>query len=241
MRFWCGLIAAAVAAPMTYGGDASTCPAPLAQATKLILVVTPSVDAPDATLATFERSSASTPWRARTDAEPAVVGKKGLGWGFPFRELAANGEPIKAEGDKRSPAGFYRLGQTFGFDANDRPNHLRLESGVHVCVDDLRSPHYNQIVSRAEAGAETSAENMREIPLYRHGIVVDYPTDRAAKAGSCIFVHIWRGAGQGTAGCVALPEASVAWLQDWARAGDAVIALLPETARERFGDCLPAK
>jgi hypothetical protein len=43
----------------------------------------------------------------------------------------------------------------------------------------------------------------------------------------------------GTAGCVGLPEARVQALQDFSQAG-ALIAVLPETALERFASCLPA-
>ena len=68
-------------------------------------------------------------------------------------------------------------------------------------------------------GPSVSGEDMRKIDLYRRGLVVDYPTDRAARAGSCIFIHVWRGEGRGTAGCVALPEARVAALQEFAADG----------------------
>ena len=37
---------------------------------------------------------------------------------------------------------------------------------------------------------------MRATLLYRRGLVVDYPTDAANKAGSCIFIHVWRRPGE---------------------------------------------
>ncbi len=75
--------------------------------------------------------------------------------------------------------------------------------------------------------------------VYAKGIAVDYPTNRQARAGSCIFVHIWQGEGQGTAGCVAAPEATIVRLREFARSGPSVIAIVPEMARERFKGCLP--
>ena len=36
-------------------------------------------------------------------AEPAVVGKAGLGWGYPFLNLKEGEEPEKVEGDNRTP------------------------------------------------------------------------------------------------------------------------------------------
>jgi L,D-peptidoglycan transpeptidase YkuD (ErfK/YbiS/YcfS/YnhG family) len=68
--------------------------------------------------------------------------------------------------------------------------------------------------------------------------MVDYPTNRRKRAGSCIFIHIRTAAATSTAGCVAIPEPQVIELQDFAEAG-AVLAILPESARSRFRGCLP--
>src|SRR5262249_22822186 len=83
------------------------------------------------------------------------------------------------------------------------------------------------------------AENWCSSPLYRSGLFVDYPSDRATRRGSCILIHIWSAPDTGTAGCIGLPEERVRALQDFSRAG-AVLAVLPETALERFPGCLPA-
>ena len=71
----------------------------------------------------------------------------------------------------------------------------------------------------------------RVLPMYRRGLVVDYPTDARKMAGSCIFIHVWRSPTTGTAGCVAMPEPRVEALQDFAADG-AVIAVLPQAALE---------
>ena len=70
-----------------------------------------------------------------------------------------------------------------------RPGYLRIESGT-VCVDDPRSPAYNTITGRAKVGWKVHGETMRRVPAYRRGLLVDYPTDRAARAGSCVFIHL---------------------------------------------------
>jgi L,D-peptidoglycan transpeptidase YkuD (ErfK/YbiS/YcfS/YnhG family) len=67
---------------------------------------------------------------------------------------------------------------------------------------------------------------------------VDYPTDARARAGSCIFIHVWRSPTTGTAGCVAIPEARVVALQEFA-AGGAALAILPRRALDRLPGCLP--
>ncbi|MGH6736934.1 MAG: hypothetical protein ACRECX_12800 [Methyloceanibacter sp.] len=221
------------------GPASAACPTPLADATRLILVTTATMNGADATLQTFERTSLADSWRQRSGPQAAVVGKTGLGWGLTYRGEAKAGEPIKIEGDGRSPAGIFALGPAFGFAPSDLPGYLEIERGVQICVDDPTSPHYSQIVTQEEAGKGVSGESMGAIPLYKRGIVVDYPTSGGAKSGSCIFVHIWRGRGQGTVGCVAAPEATVADLQAWAGSGGAVIAILPDGAIDRFSGCLP--
>lgn len=216
-----------------------SCSPVLKDATRLVLVIARSMDDTRATLRTFERSSKDEAWVPSSVPEPAVVGAHGLAWGHPFVSRAEPGEPEKREGDNRTPAGIYAFGATFGFDEAKRDGHLRLASGEHYCVDDVRSPHYGRIVPKSVAGEGMSGEEMAAVEVYKRGIVIDYPPKRQSKAGSCIFVHIWEGEGVGTWGCVALPEARVAHLQDWARAERTVIAILPESALSRFRDCLP--
>lgn len=167
-----------------------------------------------------------------------MVGRKGVGWSRTFRDLASNNEPVKVEGDNRSPAGIYRVGRPFGFAASSLVDYLRLDPDS-VCVEDPASPAYNKFVSRRAVGRLVSKEGMRATPLYRRGLVVDYPTDAANKAGSCIFIHIWKKPGSGTSGCVTMPENRVAALQSFANRHATVVAILPEAALGRLAGCLP--
>jgi L,D-peptidoglycan transpeptidase YkuD (ErfK/YbiS/YcfS/YnhG family) len=216
----------------------SSCPAPLADARRLVLVTAETMNATSARLQLFERTSPGEPWRATGSAEPALIGKAGMAWSHFFRRLARSGEPVKVDGDKRAPAGIYPIGRSFGTVASQRAGHLQVTSDT-VCVDDPSSAAYNTITSRASIGPKVSVENMsRALPMYRRGIVVDYPTDARARAGSCIFIHVWRTPTTGTAGCVALPEARVEALQDFSEMG-AVIAILPRKAVDRLPGCLP--
>jgi L,D-peptidoglycan transpeptidase YkuD (ErfK/YbiS/YcfS/YnhG family) len=238
MRLCSALLALGVVlAPSALHGQA--CPEPLAGAQRLVLVTVPSMgSAAAATMRLFERPEGDASWRLVQAAEPAMLGARGAAWGAGFHHLARDGEPVKREGDQRTPAGLYALGPSFGFAASPLPGYRQLDAGT-VCVDDPASSAYNTITSRAIVGAAVSAENMRRSPLYRRGIVVQYPTDRAARAGSCIFIHLWKNPTSGTAGCIALPEARVAALQDFATR-PAVLAVLPESTLARLSGCLPS-
>lgn len=215
------------------------CPPALVQASRLVLVVTPSMQSVAATLWRFERGAPGAPWQEIGKAEPAVIGRGGLGWGWPFAKDARSGEPAKHEGDMRAPAGFYPLGRPFGLKPDGLANYLRLVPEESFCVDDLRSSLYGAIVPRAGAGKAASGEEMWRVPLYRRGLVVDYPANRAEKGGSCVFVHVWRSPKSGTAGCVGLAEGGVKTLQEWVQPGTAVIGILPKAAFDRFAACLP--
>jgi L,D-peptidoglycan transpeptidase YkuD (ErfK/YbiS/YcfS/YnhG family) len=211
----------------------------LENARQLALVVTKGMNARAARMNAYERDAAGDPWRPHGAETQVVVGASGLGWGWTFASAASGGEPIKTEGDMRSPAGFFPIGAPFGFAAAPLAGHLTLSPGKTFCVDDPRSPHYGRIVSRADAGVKTSGEDMASISLYRFGLVVDYPPNATAKAGSCIFIHIWRSSDKGTSGCVAMAEKDVRALQAWTRPGESVIAVLPEKALAKYAACLP--
>ena len=220
-------------------GAAKNCPPPLAEATRLVLVIGEAMNDTAAALQSFERATPNDPWRALGNPEPAVVGRAGMAWSHFFRHLRRGDEPIKIEGDKRAPAGFYRIGGSFGIVPSPRSGHLQVTSDT-VCVDDPSSPAYNTITSRARIGPKVHAENMsRALPMYRRGLLVDYPTDAKARAGSCIFIHVWQSPTTGTAGCVAVPEARVEALQDFSAPG-AVLAIWPRSALDRMAGCLPA-
>src|SRR2546425_4854606 len=155
---------------------AETCPGPIAEASRLVLVTTRSMDAALATLRLFTRRSANMPWKRVSAAEPAVVGKAGLGWGYPFLDFKQGEEPEKVEGDNRTPAGFFRIGSSFGFAPSRRPGYIELKAGETVCVEDPSSPLYNTITKRSDIGS-VEADDMRSSTFYRSGLFVDYPSD----------------------------------------------------------------
>ena len=229
------LVLALAALVISGAANAQSCPEPLASARRLVFVTADNMTTSSARLTYYERGG-DQQWREIKASEPALIGRNGMGWAQGFRTLARPTEPIKTEGDKRVPAGVFRIGRSFGFAASSRPGHLQLQADT-VCVDDPASSAYNTVTSRAKVG-QVHAENMRRVPAYRHGLMVDYPTDRVARAGSCIFIHLWLPQAKGTAGCVALPEQRLAALQDFAEEG-ATLVVLPRAALDRLPGCLP--
>ena len=202
----------AVSAPM---------PAALADARQLAIVVTPTWNAVTGTLRRFARASATSAWQPVAPAVAVVIGRTGLAWGDPALARGTT-DPIKHEGDGRSPAGAFALDTAFGFAArSDVPwiqlPYAALQSGSD-CVDDEASAFYNTVVDRATVARVdwNSAEHMRQIAQYRLGVIVGYNAGRpTAGRGSCIFLHIWGGPASTTDGCTALDAGALESLMRW--------------------------
>ena len=195
---------------------------------QVILVTTKSWEATTGVLQRFERvGDALRPVGA---AFPVVVGASGLGWASDQPEKEG---PVKREGDGRTPAGIFRLGQALGVTARP-PKGTRLpyqeSTAATRCVDDGASPAYNQILEQRGKPTWGSAEIMRRKDgLYDWVVVVDHNRARTPGAGSCIFLHVWRDARSPTVGCTAMPKARLAELMRWIDPERAVLVVLPES------------
>jgi L,D-peptidoglycan transpeptidase YkuD (ErfK/YbiS/YcfS/YnhG family) len=219
----------------------STCPAELLEATRLILVVAPNMNATTAAVRLMERPSKDTEWNEVGEVRRATLGRTGIGWAWAFESMTRQGEPIKQEGDGRTPAGFFRVGRPFGFEPRAANDYMQLEKGKTFCVNDVRSPYYNTIMPKAQAGDGTTGEDMGRISLYRHGLFIEYPTSRERKGGSCIFIHVWRSSTSATSGCVALAEDNVINLQKWTerQRPPTLLGIVSQAALNRLQSCFP--
>lgn len=220
-------------------------------ARQLVLVTTADWNAGTGTLEAFVRTPQG--WKSELQPLPVTVGHAGAAWGRGLHPSQAAG-PAKREGDGRSPAGVFRIGDAFGYDdtaTTDMP-YLAMRAS-HYCIDVAASPHYNRIVDADVVGRDAvagSTEPMRrDLHLdgdqrYRFGFVIEHNPDRVPAAGSCIFAHGWKAPGAPTAGCTAMVAAAMtallAWLQPEHRP---VFVLLPEAEylRLRAGWGLPGR
>lgn len=156
----------------------------------------------------------------------AVVGRAGLGWGIGVHPVSRmggmSGEPIKREGDKRGPAGVFRLTQVFGHQeaasvVKRMPFTVLTETTEGV--DDPRSVHYNRVVDAAQVESRDwrSSEKMLAMgAVYRLGVVVEHNWVRPRPGGgSCIFLHAWRSRDSGTDGCTAFSGADIRRIVGW--------------------------
>jgi len=144
------------------------------------------------------------------------LGKNGLGWGLgEYKFQHSKKEPFKYEGDKKAPAGIFKLTKVFGYaqKQNIKMPYLYTSQNL-ICVDDAHSPYYNQIIKAH--GDEKSFEYMhRKDKQYKLGIVVAHNQNAEAKKGSCIFLHVQKGKNKPTVGCTSMKYKDIKHIIDW--------------------------
>ena len=210
------------------GLSASSLPkkrSPMDSCTELVVVTTSDWNASQGTLRRYARANIRMPWRAVGEPIAVVIGKNGLAWGRGAirvdAQVAKPDDPVKKEGDGRAPAGVFYLTKVFGYTTQPMPGwkmpYLDLNSSVE-CVDDAASKYYNQVIDRSTVTPDwkSSEQMLRKDDLYRWGVLVDHNyTPSVPGAGSCIFLHIWRGPGQPTVGCTAMQQDNLESLIGW--------------------------
>jgi L,D-peptidoglycan transpeptidase YkuD (ErfK/YbiS/YcfS/YnhG family) len=188
-----------------------------ANADQLIVVSSPNDDPPPpgylATLRTYQRANASSPWRAVFPSWQAETGSGHL--------LAAS---KRREGDHATPIGVFGVGATMYGNA---PNPGGLSYPYHhlVCGDwwdeDPYSLQYSDFVhvscDATPPFAGWSEALWTETVAYPYFAVIKFnesPIVYGPNApGSGIFLHSWVGAA--TEGCVALPESELLDILRW--------------------------
>ncbi len=139
-------------------------------------------------------------WQMALEPFNAVIGKNGF---------APEGE--KREGDGKTPSGIYPLKMTFGYNETIKTKMpYRQALADDIWVDDPNADDYNRWVKKQKTHAASYEIMKRDDNLYKYGIVIEYNTDPVIKGnGSAIFLHIWKGEGIPTAGCVAVYEENI--------------------------------
>lgn len=216
---------------------------PWSNAQQVVVVVTPDWNANQGALRTFERADGK--WRQVGESEPVTVGRNGSAWGLGLHpdlqtrpQTRSQAGPLKHEGDGRSPAGVFGIGDAFGY-ARHADTALPYDAmqASHYCMDVSGSPLYNRIVDARSVGTEAVAGSTEPMRLdlhsagdqrYRLGFVIEHNPQAKRDAGSCIFAHLWRKPAESTAGCTAMADPTMARLLAWLRPDQhPVFVLLP--------------
>jgi L,D-peptidoglycan transpeptidase YkuD (ErfK/YbiS/YcfS/YnhG family) len=191
--------------------------------TQLILGTSPSWNSMRGHLQLFERKPGGT-WTPVAPAFPVLFGKSGLAWGSGLEGQNEAGLR-KTERDGRAPAGVFRMGKIYTYDAQlppgaDYPFHR--VTTADAWSDDANSPDYNRFVTipdPANPPAWFAKQKMRHNDFaYRWLVEIRHNSDPPVPgAGSAIFFHIRRGVDRPTSGCTTMAEPDLVRLITWMR------------------------
>lgn len=203
--------------------------------TQLLVATAPDWNSTQGEMRLFERSRGGK-WTAQGAPIAVLFGKNGVAWGI---GLAGQNEKglRKKERDGRAPAGVFRIGQIFTYDAqlpagSDYPFHQVTEADIWS--DDPRSPNYNRhvVIDPKNPPDNYSHERMRPGDFAYHWLIeIRHNSDPPVPGeGSAIFFHIRRGVTRATAGCTTMAEENLVRVIKWLRSGkQPCYALLPKT------------
>lgn len=188
---------------------------------QVILVTAPSWNSSRGELRRFERDMNG---RLLQVGQTVAVnlGRNGLGWGRGISGGPRGADPIKKEGDGRSPAGVFELGTAFGYSSAPPERSLwpwRQLGPLDRWVTDPLSALYNTLQKAPETGNPpwNAAEVMRRPDgIYEVGIVIrhnDAPV--VSGAGSATFFHVEVAAGHPTEGGVSMPRHALVEIIRW--------------------------
>jgi L,D-peptidoglycan transpeptidase YkuD (ErfK/YbiS/YcfS/YnhG family) len=207
--------------------------------TQLIVGIAPGWDSMRGHLRRFERTPGGN-WSPVAPAVPVLFGKKGAAWGS---GLAGQNESglRKTERDGRAPAGLFRIGTIYTYDAqlpagSDYPFHQ--VTTADAWSDDVKGPDYNRFITIPDPAKPPpwfAKQKMRHNDFaYRWLVEIRHNSDPPVPgAGSAIFFHIRRGVDRPTAGCTTMAEPDLAKLIAWLRAPrQPCYALLPASEYE---------
>ncbi|MCX6052594.1 MAG: L,D-transpeptidase family protein [Campylobacterales bacterium] len=181
------------------------------------------------------------------------IGTNGLGWGLGEVELSQKkSEPLKKEGDKKAPAGVFKLSKIFGYEKEKKFHMPYIYTAQElICVDDVNSSFYNQIIlMRGDEGGSTlgvpqnepkSFEFMqRNDNQYELGIVVEHNKNAVQEKGSCIFMHVSKKKDASTAGCTSMSLDEIKNITSWLNSSkNPILIQIPKSSAKEILQLYP--
>lgn len=192
--------------------DENQTPILLPSVKQILVVRAANENVINAKMQLFQLNEKTQKWDFQSSEIPVTLGRTGLAWGKGAHPDEWNVGTMKKEGDGKAPQGFFPIKELFGYAEEGKLSFsakmpYRQADENMICVDDVNSRHYNQILdkfSKTEKDWNSHEDMLRKDNLYELGAIIDYNLSKTEKgAGSCVFLHIWRASDKPTAGCTA--------------------------------------
>jgi len=201
---------------------------------QLLVAIAPDWNSSSGELFGLQKSPDGTWKNTLGQPIPVLFGKQGLAWGRGV--LGADEHGLhKTENDRRAPAGVFKIGRIYTYDAAlpagaEYPFHTVTDGDAWV--DDPALPEYNRYVAVDLRNPPPwyARQRMRLNDFaYRWLVEIRHNADPPVPGmGSAIFFHIRRGKTRPTSGCTSMSEANLVRTIRWLRASEHPhYALLP--------------
>lgn len=171
----------------------------------------------------YRASKAHGEWAIIGPGIAAKLGKNGLAWGVGLHEAYIQDDessittPYKHEGDGRSPAGVFNIGDAYGSAAEPStasrwPYHAN--NGDLVCVDDMTSEHYNSVQVKG-SGEWSSSQPIAAADAPLTLAIRNNQEPVVPGKGSCTFLLSTTSKNGGTQGSTAIDESALNEIFEW--------------------------
>ncbi len=184
-----------------------------------LVLLTEAWSTAEGKLYSFVKKGNWSKWTREGRVIDVLIGKNGLGWGIGIEDFGGREGPVKKEGDLKSPAGIFRLSYAFGYEKAEASFRWPYEQIIPttVCVEDITSRQYNRIVDEDAVQRDWKGKDhmLRKDDLYEWGVFIQHNPQQEKGRGSCIFLHVWRPGGSGTAGCTSMDKGEMKKLISW--------------------------
>ena len=205
---------------------------------QMIMVRTPSWSASKGVMQRYKRCDEDANWVPVGSQVDIILGRNGMGWGRGLHLIPKDNNPVKQEGDGKSPAGVFRFGDAFGIPTLEEIGELKIPyksvTEYLECVDAAESQYYNQLVenNKVEKVDWKSSEHIHRSPnAYHYAVMINHNTEKIQKgAGSCIILHCVSVDGDSTAGCTTMSRDEMENVLKWLdKDKNPVLVQLPES------------
>ena len=214
------------------------------QSRALLLAIPDGWNSRQATLQLYRRDSANAPWTTQNAPISVHLGRRGLAWGRGLHPAQPGLQ--KREGDGKSPAGAFLLGNIlYGYDKGSPiPGwRYRQVTDRDLWIEEPSSPLYNRhlILSAHEPfPADHHYHLMRQAdPAHALKLFIRHNAapDIKPGAGSAIFFHLCRENDAVTTGCTTMEEPALrTLLESFLPKDEPVYVLVPRADYIRLKD-----
>ena len=198
----------------------------LPRTSQLLLGIADDWSSTRGTLYPFHRDRGGKWTPSFKESIPILLGRNGLAWG---RGAVPNpSPPVKREGDRKAPAGYFSIGLILGYEAalpagSDAKLPYRRVTKWDAWPDDPNHPHYNQhLVIDPSKGVPSwfESQRMRLGDFAYHWLIeIRHNVDPkpVPGGGSAIFFHIRRGPDRPSFGCTTMKKSDLENVLRWLR------------------------